>query len=71
MAVELGCSAESLRHWIKHADMDEGRRAGGLTSEEHQEVTGLRRRVRVLGQEREILKEGKDSDFPRRATRLR
>jgi transposase len=56
VASDLGCSAESLRHWIKQADLDHGRRSDGMTSEEREELTRLRRRVRILEQEREILK---------------
>ena len=38
------------------ADLDEGRREDGLTTEERQELRRLRREVRQLREEREILK---------------
>ena len=55
LATELGISNETLRSWIKQEDIDEGRMQG-LSSEERQELSRLRRENRVLQEEREILK---------------
>ena len=56
LARELGCSANSLREWSKRKDLDAGLRTDGLTSDERAELARLRREVRVLTEEREILK---------------
>jgi transposase len=56
VARDLGVSYESLRTWIKRADLDAGRRTDGLTTEEREELRRLRRENRVLQEEREILK---------------
>jgi transposase len=56
VAEELGISGESLRNWIKQEQLDRGDRVDGLTSGEREELRRLRRQVRDLEAEREILK---------------
>jgi len=43
-------------NWLKQDDLDDGRRTDGLTTEERKELTQLRRKVRDLEMERDILK---------------
>jgi transposase len=45
-----------LRNWVRQADLDDGRRHDGLTTDDRAEVARLRRENRVLREEREILK---------------
>jgi len=49
-------SAQTIRNWLRQADRDDGRRADGLTTEEREEIRRLRREVKTLREEREILR---------------
>ena len=55
LAAEFEPSSETIRNWIKQADLDEGRRTDGLTSAEREELRRLRQENRRLQQERDIL----------------
>ncbi len=55
IARDLGISQDTLRVWVRRAAIEAGDRAGA-TSEEQAELHALRRRVRELEEEREILK---------------
>ena len=53
---ELDLTETAVRQWVRQADLDTGLRTDGLTSAELEELRRLRREVRVLREEREILK---------------
>ena len=55
LSKEFGCSIWSIRKWVQRADRDAGRGDGGLTSAEREEFAKLKREVRQLRLEREIL----------------
>jgi transposase len=56
LAVELGCSAQTLTNWLRQDQADRGERQDVLSSEERARLRELERENRVLRQEREILK---------------
>ena len=56
LAKEFEPSSGAIRNWVKQADLDEGRRSDGLTTEERDELRQLRRENKRLRMEQEILK---------------
>ena len=57
VAADLDLTENSLRRWVKQAEVDEGKGPPeALTSAEKEELTRLRREVKQLKQDREILK---------------
>jgi transposase len=56
LAKDFAPSAQTIANWVKQADLDEGKRADGLTSNEREELVRLRRENKVLQEERAILK---------------
>ena len=55
VASKLGCSAETLRRWVRQAERDAGKREG-LTTDEREELKRLQREVRELKKANEILR---------------
>lgn len=56
LARQFEPTAQSIRNWVAQADRDAGQRHDGLTTEEREELRKLRREVKALREEREILK---------------
>ena len=54
LAREFEPTANTIRKWVEQHDLDEGRRADGLTTEERRELRELRRDNKQLKLEREI-----------------
>ena len=55
IAAKIGCTAETLRRWVRQAEKDNGERAGA-TSAERERIKELEREVRELRQANAILR---------------
>ena len=55
IATKIGCSAETLRNWVRRTQVDTGSREG-VTSEERARVKDLERENRELRRANEILR---------------
>ena len=67
---DLGVSDQTLRNWVRQADVDAGRRHDGMTRTEREELRRLRAENRTLRMERDLLKKAavffaKDGDRSR------
>ena len=55
IAGKIGCTAETLRGWVRQAERDQGQRSGP-TSEQRERIKTLARENRKLRQANEILR---------------
>lgn len=55
LSKEFGPTAWTIGLWVRQAKRDAGKGDGGLTTAEREELSRLRREVRKLKEEREIL----------------
>ena len=55
VAEKIGCTSETLRHWVRQAERDTGRRAG-LTTDERARLKEQEREIRELRRANEILR---------------
>jgi len=55
LAKEFEPTAQAIRNWVAQTERDEGRREDGPTTAERDEINRLRREVRQLKLERDIL----------------
>jgi len=55
ISAKIGCTAETLRQWVRRTERDQGKRAG-LTTDERERLKALERENRELRQANEILR---------------
>ena len=52
---KIGCTAETLRKWVRRSETDQGKRAG-MTSADREQLMALKRENRELKRANEILR---------------
>lgn len=55
IAAKIGCTAETLRRWVRQAERDSGARPG-MTTDDRERIRALERENRELRQANEILR---------------
>ena len=55
LADEFEPTEQTIRNWMKQADRDDGKTADGLSTDERDELRELRKKLRQMKQERDIL----------------
>jgi len=55
LAEEFEPTEQTIRNWIKQADRDDGKSADRLSTDERDELRRLRKKLRQMKQERDIL----------------
>jgi len=55
IAAKIGCTAETLRSWLRQSERDSGKRAGA-TTDDRERIKALERENRELRQANEILR---------------
>ena len=55
ISAKIGCTAETLRRWVRQAERDQGQRPG-LTTDERQQLKALQRENAELKRANEILR---------------
>lgn len=55
ISTKIGCTAETLRKWVRQAENDQGRRSG-VTTSERERLKALERENRELKRANEILR---------------
>jgi len=55
IAAKIGCTAETLRKWVRQSEVDQGAR-GGLSTAERERLKSLERENRELKRANEILR---------------
>ena len=66
LAKEFEPTAQAIRNWVVQAERDAGRRDDGVTTAERDEINRLRREVRQLRLERDILSKPRPGSLGRR-----
>jgi len=55
ISAKIGCTAETLRRWVRQAEVDQGKH-GGVSASERERIKELERKVKELKRANQILR---------------